>query len=728
MTLTRWAPRSQGRSHRQGASIVTGAVVIASLLVSAPASSQTGADDLELQALPTVQSYDPGADPEELSIVSIGTQVIFAAFNEATGTEVWSSDGQSAELIADVRPGTASSLPLSFRRVGNKALFEADDGTNGRELWVSDGTSAGTFMLPEFASGSASSSLDLIGELAAGYLFTVDDELWVTDGTSAGTTQVVAGPITGNGVIVGDEAWFIAPQGTEISIWKSDGTTAGTSRVVGDGPGEDMISTPEFPVAFDGGVIFAAEDSATGVEPWTSDGTPAGTSQLADLYTGAALGSMGPIPFTNGSSRPTQFITTGDLAFFEASVGDSSRPVLVRTDGTEAGTVPVSGPTSVTFDPRRPTVLDDRVVFVGTSDDGSEPWITSADGRSSTQISDIAPGAATSVEQSSLPIGLSFVPFGDLLLFAADDASSGLQLWATDGTEAGTFAISDVNAPSGFAVTASGSATLDGFEPIAFFAADGGEDVLNVWTVQAGGGLAPQILGPRYADDQVLRLYQATLGRAPDSSGLDFWVDRYQAGEQLESLAANFAGSAEFVSLYGANATDEELVELLYRNVLGRAGDAGGVAFWLSQLADGVARASVIASFAESPENIERTGTSTPITSSESKVLRLYRAALGRIPDAGGLSFWVTTFESGQALSHIAGQFQASPEFVDLYGADVNDETFIDLLYKNVLGRAGDDGGVAFWVGQLSNGVSRNDVLVSFSESPENLVRTNTRP
>lgn len=104
------------------------------------------------------------------------------------------------------------------------------------------------------------------------------------------------------------------------------------------------------------------------------------------------------------------------------------------------------------------------------------------------------------------------------------------------------------------------------------------------------------------------------------------------------------------------------------------------------------------------------------------QVYCLYRAALGRYPDRAGLEYWVGV--SGQiTLEDMATSFMASPEFQSKYGA-LDNAAFVNLLYENVLGRAADAGGLAFWVGDLDAGrISRAGVLVGFSESDENKQR-----
>lgn len=238
------------------------------------------------------------------------------------------------------------------------------------------------------------------------------------------------------------------------------------------------------------------------------------------------------------------------------------------------------------------------------------------------------------------------------------------------------------------------------------------------------GAVADQTAGP--AADQILRLYRAVFGRIPDAGGFEFWMARYRDGEPLLSIARQFAASQEFADRFGENPTDEELIVALYENTLGRAGDAGGVVFWLDRRAAGASVAELLVSFADSPENIDRTGTRAPITVPEGRVLRLYRAMLGRDPDAGGLAFWVGQSADGMSLAEMAEAFTFQSEYTTLYGESPTDEELVDAVYRNVLGRSGDAGGVAFWLDRLATGLTVPELFVSFAESPENIVNTGT--
>jgi subtilisin-like proprotein convertase family protein len=101
---------------------------------------------------------------------------------------------------------------------------------------------------------------------------------------------------------------------------------------------------------------------------------------------------------------------------------------------------------------------------------------------------------------------------------------------------------------------------------------------------------------------------------------------------------------------------------------------------------------------------------------------RIYEAAFDRKPDATGLGYWITQIDKGTSLKTVADGFLSSTEFNTLYGSSSTNSTFVDNLYRNILDRAGDKAGIDYWTGVLNNGTSRAEVLLGFSESPENQV------
>jgi hypothetical protein len=122
----------------------------------------------------------------------------------------------------------------------------------------------------------------------------------------------------------------------------------------------------------------------------------------------------------------------------------------------------------------------------------------------------------------------------------------------------------------------------------------------------------------------------------------------------------------------------------------------------------------------------------------EAQIALLYQGALGRTPDAPGLTSWEQTFASEPAAAQAGGPFTAlagtavsglpdlaagftqSTEFQTKYGALSNSQ-FVTQLYANVLDRAPDTSGLNAWISELSGGHTREWVLVGFAESAEAL-------
>ncbi|MBC3908854.1 DUF4214 domain-containing protein [Undibacterium umbellatum] len=111
------------------------------------------------------------------------------------------------------------------------------------------------------------------------------------------------------------------------------------------------------------------------------------------------------------------------------------------------------------------------------------------------------------------------------------------------------------------------------------------------------------------------------------------------------------------------------------------------------------------------------------INSTAGVAYRIYQAAFNRTPDLPGLGYWIGQMDKGSTLNQVAASFVISAEFKQLYGANISDNAFLTALYSNVLHRAPDQAGFDYWNGQVSKGMTRADILASFSESAENQVQ-----
>ena len=106
-------------------------------------------------------------------------------------------------------------------------------------------------------------------------------------------------------------------------------------------------------------------------------------------------------------------------------------------------------------------------------------------------------------------------------------------------------------------------------------------------------------------------------------------------------------------------------------------------------------------------------------------VTRMYQAGLGRLPDQGGLNFWIASVQRGMPLSELGNSFLSSAEFTARFGTGLDNTGFVTQIYRNVLGREPDAGGLAFFRDGLNSGQSsRGATLASIAESPENRIVT----
>jgi alpha-tubulin suppressor-like RCC1 family protein len=148
-------------------------------------------------------------------------------------------------------------------------------------------------------------------------------------------------------------------------------------------------------------------------------------------------------------------------------------------------------------------------------------------------------------------------------------------------------------------------------------------------------------------------------------------------------------------------------VRQLYRDALGRDGEAAGIEFWVQQMAQGFTRAATAQAFIFSPESAQI----------EQPIARLFFATFRRVPDPTGLRFWSDQVRRGASLDIIADNFARSDEFIQQYGS-LSDAEFVERLYLNVLNRPLDVAGAANWTAQLRTR-TRGAVLADFAFSAE---------
>jgi hypothetical protein len=162
-----------------------------------------------------------------------------------------------------------------------------------------------------------------------------------------------------------------------------------------------------------------------------------------------------------------------------------------------------------------------------------------------------------------------------------------------------------------------------------------------------------------------------------------------------------------FVAKFLTAAThNQQFINQLYRDLLGREADAGGLTYWDAQLTAGLPRALLALQIEQTPEYVRRT------------VSSLYNRYLHRAADAGGLSYFSQLMLQGVTIEQVAAVLIGSNEFFVVQGGGTNNG-FLNALYQDALGRPIDPGGLAWWNSVLAAGVSRTQVAAQILATVE---------
>lgn len=340
-----------------------------------------------------VKEISPYQETFTWYLTAVNGVVFFGAEDGLHGWELWRSDGtaEGTVMVKDIRPGEDTSAPQALANIDGLLLFSATGPSGGQELWRSDGTDSGTFMVKDINPKGDSGPYQITNVKGTAFFLANDGthgtELWKSDGTTTGTVLVkdiypTDRPRIGSLTAVNDTLFLVTDDGTHgRELWKSDGTTAGTVMVKDINPFNE--GKPWYLTNLNGTLFFTANDGSNGIELWKSDGTAIGTMMVKDLNPGPSSADPWYLTVHNGN------------VFFSANDGTHQRE-LWKSDGTAMGTVMVKD-------------------INQTTNRGSQSYTA------------------------------YFTSLNDLLFFRAEDGIHGAEVWQTDGTEAGTLMVADIN-------------------------------------------------------------------------------------------------------------------------------------------------------------------------------------------------------------------------------------------------------------------------------------------
>lgn len=426
----------------------------------------------------------------QVAFASVSDQFYFIvdAVSDDTFWTLWKSDGTTeGTLQVTTIPNVQSVYPPAVKVIGNQVWFAAEDAVHGRELWTSDGTAEGTQLLHDVSIGTGGADPRTLKSVGDNLFFQFrappgdySNDLWVLphDGAPRQLTDgLFADPIVEQmplveyrgGVAFGRSTGFSGIQG----VWRSDGTVEGT-RGIGLSV---QFEAPYMMTEVEGDVFFS-----TPWQLWKVDSETDETFVVKDL----------PLPgMSFDDYRYDRPVSAGGLLYFSTQ---GSSVEIWRSDGTPSGTFSL-GPMSGDRRPIR--ALDDKAFFL-RSVPGPVPVQ-----RKQLFVSN---GTLAGTRQITLPAAdpLSLLgSAGGKFYFTASSAAHGFELWATDGSDAGTHMVADIT-PNGSSKFGAYTAFGDQF----VFVVDDGTHGMELWitdgtsegtrmlddTIPGTGGFVPKHL------------------------------------------------------------------------------------------------------------------------------------------------------------------------------------------------------------------------------------------
>lgn len=246
----------------------------------------------------------------------------------------------------------------------------------------------------------------------------------------------------------GYKAFFAAQEAAHgEELWVTDGTPTGTKMVKDINPGT-AGSDINWMARFNDKVVFAATNGENGMELWISDGTEAGTYMIKDIH---ELGDAEPRGFTQ--LNETQFVFGAKNFESENYSARGAQWWLWISDGTEAGTKLIyecdtKWPGQDNTSWLSPYCRVGRKVFFKADNKegtvGEELWVTDGTEAGTVFLKDInTETIATGTANSAIDGMINF--YNEKLFFKAFSIENANEPWASDGTPEGTYEIIDSN-------------------------------------------------------------------------------------------------------------------------------------------------------------------------------------------------------------------------------------------------------------------------------------------
>lgn len=182
-------------------------------------------------------------------------------------------------------------------------------------------------------------------------------------------------------------------------------------------------------IMHNGYLYFTADEIGTYRALYRTDGTTGGTEKL--------LGDV------NFNVFNLYGFLNNELIFTAGNFTDGS--ALYKTSGTNSSYTLIKQLNTVDLISfgAGSAALGNHLYFIGADEThGFELWKTDGTTAGTEMVKDINPGSGNGI--SNISINSNFGKLGNILVFSANDSTYGAELWKTDGTEAGTTILKDI--------------------------------------------------------------------------------------------------------------------------------------------------------------------------------------------------------------------------------------------------------------------------------------------
>ncbi|MDR3441040.1 DUF4214 domain-containing protein [Telmatospirillum sp.] len=507
--------------------------------------------------------------------LTAGTEYVFSAGNGTLANPtVTLYDSSGHALVSG--SGSSSAAVTSFIPTTSGTYYVGAAG--------SQPTSTGSFTVGvttahyDYAGNTNTTGVVSVGSHVSDAITTVGQSEWFKVQLTAGTQYVFD---VGSGSLASPEVTLYDSSGHALV----SGTTGGT--------GAETSFTP----TTTGTYYVGASSQTTGTGSFT-----VAVSTATDDYSGSTTttGVIGSAPYS--AAAEVVAYQQGQLTQ-AAAVSDSAANVQANLDGLEAiakagllSSITLTDTTTPTI-----TVSSDQVAADAAA-------IKAIAGSYALSVTGFSAGVShfVSLESGSYVPGTTHSGTDQVVGFVNGTVTftSGTDAVVLDGARSEYSIKVDATGATTIIDTATNQTMHVTGESYLIFS---GASVTNHWSGTSPGPYDSMYFVDGSASAQMAQLYNAAFQRQPDLLGLEYWQNNHANGMSLTDIANGFLVSNEFTQTYGtvSSLSDTQYVTLLYENVLHRAPDPSGLSYWLSDLSGGDARANVLLDFSASVENID---------------------------------------------------------------------------------------------------------------------------